>query len=67
MRIVAVLALLFAGCAHTPEEIRLHCLRVAHEVVKVPESDSANRQPMVREVYLRCLAVKGVEDAPLPK
>ena len=58
------------GCArlsaarHTDEEIRFSCLRKAHATVKVPESDSSNRETMVKELYLRCLDVYGVDDAP---
>jgi hypothetical protein len=60
--VVAVVGLL--SCRHTPEELRLHCLRGAHQTVKVPESDSSNRAAMIHEVYLRCLDVYGIQDAP---
>jgi hypothetical protein len=48
----------------TPESIRLRCLTLAHRTVKVPESNSSNRQAMVHELYLRCLDSYGVPDAP---
>ena len=64
-----VLVAALSGCRtqrHTPEQLRLHCLALAHKTVKVSESDSSNRQPMVRELYLRCLDSYGIPDA-LPK
>lgn len=58
-------SLLSTSCSHTPAQMRLYCLRQAHLTVKVPEEQSTNREPMVREVYLRCLEAHNVPDAPV--
>jgi len=63
--ILFVVSAVLLGCAHSPAELRLYCLRQAHVTVKAPEIDSKARETMVREYYLRCLEVHGVPDVPV--
>ena len=65
--IIAVSVLLAQGAALTacnsPADIRAHCLRTAHHVVREQSNEEAYKE-MVREYYLRCLEARGTPDAP---
>ena len=64
---LAVLLLGILGpvaCGHTHAQIREHCLRRAHRVIRVEDIGPPEYRSMVRELYLRCLESNGVPDAP---
>ena len=60
--ITAAMALVFSASCNSPSDLRLHCLRMAHKVVKVNEQRPETHEVMVREYYLRCLEAEGVSD-----
>ncbi len=63
--VVFTVSALFLSCAHSAAEMRMYCLHKAHVTVMVPAIDSMNREPMVREYYLRCLEVHDIPDVPV--